>query len=105
MNTENTPPEIIGIEKYGEAVYDELLAGQFSMHADMLAHGSDANTSDRRRCGLTIRYCPPSVIPTDEHWASGAIRCRGNTDAPHWRFNPAPVGDTIRDWTTPVGGN
>ena len=97
--------EIVGIETMGEAVYNELKAGQFSLHADMLAHGSDANTSNRRRCGLTIRYCPPCVVPQNKEWASGAIRCRGNQPISHWKLNPAPEGNTIADWTTPVGGN
>ena len=97
--------EIVGTEEMGQPVYNELKAGQFSLHADMLAHGSDPNPSLRRRCGLTIRYCPPDVRPLEPNWAAGAIRCRGSAPAPHWNLNPPPRGDTIKDWTTPVGGN
>ena len=32
-----------------------------SIHADLLLHGSEANDSDRRRCGLTLRYCAADV--------------------------------------------
>ena len=40
------------VENYGEPVYVELKAGEASLHSDLLLHGSDANTSTRRRCGL-----------------------------------------------------
>jgi len=38
-----------------------LTAGQMSIHSDLLLHGSGANESDRRRCGLTLRYCTADV--------------------------------------------
>jgi len=44
-----------------QAVDLVLEAGQISIHHGHLIHGSNPNRSDRRRCGLTIRYCPPSV--------------------------------------------
>ena len=40
-----------------------LKAGQMSIHHGLLVHGSNPNLSSRRRCGLTIRYCPPHVRP------------------------------------------
>lgn len=40
-----------------------LEAGQFSIHDGALIHGSLPNRSDRRRCGLTMRYVRPSVRP------------------------------------------
>ncbi len=49
------------VEKYGEPVYVELKAGEASLHSDLLLHGSDANESDRRRCGLTLRYTAGDV--------------------------------------------
>jgi Protein involved in biosynthesis of mitomycin antibiotics/polyketide fumonisin len=38
-----------------------LKAGEFSLHDGALIHGSLPNRSDRRRCGLTLRYIPASV--------------------------------------------
>ena len=48
-------------ESFGEIVPIELEAGEASIHSDLLLHGSDSNSSDRRRCGLTLRYCTPDV--------------------------------------------
>ncbi len=48
-------------EQYGQIVFDVLKAGEVSLHSDLLLHGSDANDSDRRRCGLTLRYCSAEV--------------------------------------------
>ncbi|MEM1377058.1 MAG: phytanoyl-CoA dioxygenase family protein [Pseudomonadota bacterium] len=58
--------ELVGADGMGKPFVNALKAGQISLHADMLAHGSLANTSNRRRCGLTIRYCPAEVRITDE---------------------------------------
>jgi len=46
-----------------QAVNLELRSGQISIHHGQLIHNSHPNHSDRRRCGLTIRYCPPHVKP------------------------------------------
>ncbi|MDA0323993.1 MAG: phytanoyl-CoA dioxygenase family protein [Verrucomicrobia bacterium] len=97
--------EVSDIEQYGEPVYDELKAGEFSLHADMLAHGSEANASDRRRCGLTIRYCPPSVVPIHPGWGSNGILCRGSADGSAWTFPPVPEGDNIQARIEAIGGN
>jgi hypothetical protein len=40
------------------ARFDELEPGQLSLHDVMLVHGSEPNTSARRRAGLTFRYMP-----------------------------------------------
>ncbi|WP_146403350.1 phytanoyl-CoA dioxygenase family protein [Planctomycetes bacterium CA13] len=48
-------------EKYGKWRRTPLRAGQVSIHSDLLVHGSMPNNSDRRRCGLTLRYCPADV--------------------------------------------
>ena len=91
----------------GAPFTNTLKAGQMSLHADMLVHGSQANTSDRRRCGLTLRYCPPSVAITDPKWATGveAILCRG--DAGAWNTHPRPTNDDITKTSSPhvVGNN
>lgn len=91
----------------GEPVTNALRAGECSLHADMLVHGSGPNRSDRRRCGLTLRYCPPSVRVTDEGWRRGveAVACRGS--AGDWTTHPRPEGDDIRATSSPraVGNN
>lgn len=86
-----------------------LRAGQISLHADMLVHGSLANRSGRRRCGLTLRYCPPEVEITDEAWARGveAILCRGSDPSGRWTHHPRPDNDDITATSSPhvVGNN
>lgn len=91
----------------GAPFVNSLKAGQMSMHADMLVHGSLPNSSSRRRCGLTLRYCPPEVKITDEAWAKGveAILCAG--EAPGWKTFPRPDNDDITKTSSPhvVGNN
>ena len=90
-------------EAMGTPVVDTLKAGQFSLHADMLVHGSLANHSNRRRCGLTLRYCPPEVRIVDDEWAQGveAIICRGEDPSGYWKHHPRPSNDDITKTTTP----
>ena len=99
--------ETAGAEQMGAPFTNELKAGQISMHADMLVHGSLANTSDRRRCGLTLRYCPPEVEITDPDWARGveALLCRGS--AGDWKTYPRPDNNDISKTSSPhvVGNN
>jgi hypothetical protein len=73
---------------YGDAEVDVALsAGQFSMHSDLLLHGSEANESHRRRCGLTIRYAAADVT-TWYDWHKKGIVVRGENTGNHWA-NPA----------------
>lgn len=96
-------------ETLGAPVTNSLKAGQISLHADMLVHGSLPNLSQRRRCGLTLRYCPPEVRITDAAWAGGveAIICRGKDPSGHWTHHPRPDNDDITRTTSPhvVGNN
>ncbi|MEM0937385.1 MAG: phytanoyl-CoA dioxygenase family protein [Pseudomonadota bacterium] len=101
--------ETDGAEDLGAPFTNALRAGQISLHADMLVHGSLPNVSDRRRCGLTLRYCPPEVRITDPAWATGveAIVARGRDPSGQWRHHPRPENDDIRTTTSPhvVGNN
>lgn len=73
---------------YGDDEVDVTLqAGQFSMHSDLLLHGSAANNSDRRRCGLTIRYAAADVT-TWYDWHLKGIVVRGENTSGKWA-NPA----------------
>jgi len=79
-------------EQYGTVVYNELLAGQISIHSDLLLHSSDANHSQRRRCGLTLRYCTPDVRGT-LGWNNEGILISGADPEGHWGNPPRPVRD------------
>jgi ectoine hydroxylase-related dioxygenase (phytanoyl-CoA dioxygenase family) len=48
-------------EEDASAVDAALRAGEISLHHGALIHGSNPNRSQRRRCGMTIRYVPPHV--------------------------------------------
>ncbi|GAB5402299.1 MAG: phytanoyl-CoA dioxygenase family protein [Aureliella sp.] len=76
-------------EQYGDIVLDELKAGQISMHSDLLLHGSEANDSDRRRCGLTLRYAAASVR-AELGWNEKGVIVRGSDSANHWSNNARP---------------
>uniref|UniRef100_W5NCG1 Zgc:174917 n=1 Tax=Lepisosteus oculatus TaxID=7918 RepID=W5NCG1_LEPOC len=43
-----------------------LQAGQMSVHDGLLVHGSEPNTSSRRRCGFVIRFVPTSAFPVQD---------------------------------------
>ncbi|MFM7040230.1 MAG: phytanoyl-CoA dioxygenase family protein [Planctomycetaceae bacterium] len=74
-------------ESFGTIVVDDLLAGEASIHNDLLLHGSDANLSSRRRCGLTLRYAHASVRAAMS-WNEKGIVVRGSDPDGHWK-NPA----------------
>jgi len=57
------PDDLVDTEK---AVLCPLLAGQMSIHDGLLVHASDANTSQRRRCGFVIRYVSTCAHPTED---------------------------------------
>ena len=62
-----------------------LEAGEISIHSDLLIHGSKPNQSHRRRCGLTLRYCPPEVR-AGESWHKKGVWVIGEDPENHW-FN------------------
>jgi non-haem Fe2+, alpha-ketoglutarate-dependent halogenase len=77
------------------AVDLELRAGEISLHHGMLIHGSNPNRSSRRRCGLTLRYIPPSVRHVEENslrrpWQ--AILVRGEDRFHYFGDRSAPFG-------------
>lgn len=55
-----------GLVQADKAVLCPLLAGQMSVHDGFLVHASEANTSQRRRCGFVIRYVPTCAYPTED---------------------------------------
>ena len=79
-------------DQFGEPVDDELQAGEMSMHSDLLLHGSEANDSDRRRCGLTLRYCAADVRAGMDWNAKGVI-VSGSDPSGHWANPARPARD------------
>ena len=74
---------VAGVEKLGEPIAVELKAGEISIHSDLLLHGSEANQSARRRCGLTLRYCPADVRAR-LGWNAKGVIVSGRDEAAHW---------------------
>jgi ectoine hydroxylase-related dioxygenase (phytanoyl-CoA dioxygenase family) len=83
---------VVGAENLGEPVNVELKAGQISIHSDLLLHGSEANQSNKRRCGLTLRYCP-AMVRADLGWNAKGIIVSGSDPSHHWANPPRPAND------------
>ena len=83
---------VVGAETLGQPVDVELKSGQISIHSDLLLHGSEANQSSRRRCGLTLRYCPASVR-AELGWNAKGVIVSGRDDSGHWANPPRPETD------------
>lgn len=79
-------------EQFGDPVDVELRAGEASIHSDLLLHGSEANVSDRRRCGLTLRYCAADVR-AGLAWNEKGVLVRGSDPSGHWANPPRPDND------------
>jgi ectoine hydroxylase-related dioxygenase (phytanoyl-CoA dioxygenase family) len=76
-------------ERYGTPVDVELKAGEVSLHSDLLLHGSEANHSDRRRCGLTLRYCAAEVR-AGLGWNAKGVHVSGSDPSGHWANRARP---------------
>lgn len=79
-------------EKLGKPFNVELKAGEISIHSDLLLHGSEANESKRRRCGLTLRFCPASVR-AGLGWNEKGVIVSGKDESGHWANLPRPSAD------------
>ncbi|MEM6690664.1 MAG: phytanoyl-CoA dioxygenase family protein [Planctomycetota bacterium] len=74
---------------YGTHRRTPIPAGQISIHSDLLVHGSMPNHSDRRRCGLTLRYCPADVYAY-LGWNGKGVVVAGTADSALWPGCPRP---------------
>lgn len=75
-----------------KAVDCVLKAGGVSVHHPNIIHGSNANNSPRRRCGLTIRYIPTTtriLTKDNQRWPS-AFLLRGEAVPGVNDYNPRP---------------
>ena len=94
--TETDPSNVLNqtvpeVEKYGDPVNVQLKAGEASIHSDLLLHGSEANQSSRRRCGLTLRYTTGDV-KAYMGWQDKGVIVAGDPP-PHWSNRPRPTED------------
>ena len=92
--TETDPSNVLNqtvpeVEKYGDPVNVTLKAGEASIHSDLLLHGSEANQSTRRRCGLTLRYTTGDVRAY-MGWQDKGVIVAGDPP-PHWSNRPRPT--------------
>lgn len=79
-----------GFVDESKAVDIILNPGDVSVHHPNIIHGSNANTSPRRRAGLTIRYIPTTTrIVTKKLWPS-AFHLRGQVHPEINQYNPIP---------------
>ncbi|HLK65169.1 MAG TPA: phytanoyl-CoA dioxygenase family protein [Bryobacteraceae bacterium] len=81
---------VADVQNLEKPVDDELSAGEISIHSDLLLHGSEANYSSRRRCGLTLRYCPADVR-ANLGWNAKGVIVRGIDPSGHWGNSPRPL--------------
>jgi len=79
-------------ETLGKPVNVELKAGEISIHSDLLLHGSEANQSNRRRCGLTLRYCP-AIVRAGLGWNAKGVIVSGKDESGHWANPPRPQAE------------
>jgi ectoine hydroxylase-related dioxygenase (phytanoyl-CoA dioxygenase family) len=71
----------------------ELKAGQISVHHGALLHASQPNLSNRRRCGLTVRFVDPSVKQKRPNSKAGVWRgilVRGEDNYGHYPATARP---------------
>lgn len=83
---------VAGAETLGEPINVELKAGEVSIHSDLLLHGSEANQSKRRRCGLTLRYCP-AIVRAGLGWNEKGVIVSGKDESGHWANPTRPETD------------
>lgn len=73
-----------------QAVDMVLRPGDVEVHHPMIVHGSNANTSPKRRAGLTIRYIPTSTrITGEEQPFPSAFWLRGERGENQYQEVPA----------------
>ena len=71
-----------------------LKVGQISLHDDGLLHGSLPNNSNRRRCGITMRFSPVNVKADLSIWPHFETQLvRGNDTYKLNPIAPIPMGE------------
>ena len=97
---------VVEHESYDDAVLNEMGAGEVSLHTDLLLHGSPPNFSDRRRCGIALRYLAAEVkvVPGGESWTQSAVHIGDGDASGYWPNRPRPLKDEPHKMAAFVGG-
>ncbi len=100
---ENVLGREIAVDVDESAAVDMILApGDVEVHHPNIVHGSNANTSTQRRCGLTIRYIPTTTRITDpETPYPSAFHLRGARGVNE--YQPLPRYDAGRHFPFAAG--
>jgi ectoine hydroxylase-related dioxygenase (phytanoyl-CoA dioxygenase family) len=77
---------VTGVEQLASPIDVELQAGEISIHSDLLLHGSEANQSTRRRCGLTLADVRAAL-----GWNAKGVIVSGSDESGHWSNPPRPL--------------
>jgi non-heme Fe2+,alpha-ketoglutarate-dependent halogenase len=75
------------------AVNIGLKAGEISLHNGLIAHGSQPNRSDSRRCGLAMTYLPTGVQQVQDNSLGSkwkAMLVRGENEEGYFESYPHP---------------
>ena len=78
-----------------------MQAGSMSIHDSYVLHGSDPNTSDRRRAAYTMRYANARTVAvdTEAHWVPVyLVRGEGGPNAE--RYIDLRPGTSVPDHLT-----
>lgn len=108
----NTAIENVLASEMDPALVDEtravdltLAPGDVSIHHPNIVHGSNANTSPLRRCGLTIRYIPTSTRILLDRPNTGPLTPEGrHPSAFLLRGQAAPGVNEYNNWPRYVAG-
>ena len=90
-NNQEIDPAFIDESKAADL---ELKAGQASLHHGLTVHGSNPNRSNRRRCGMTVRFTTPNVRPVPGIFVDKPILISGKDRYGHFEYLPKPTFDS-----------
>ena len=97
---------VVEHENYDQTVLNEMRAGEVSLHTDLLLHGSPPNFSERRRCGIALRYLAAEVkvVPGGESWTRSAVHIGNGDPSGYWPNRTRPLKDEPHKMASFVGG-
>jgi len=75
-----------------EAIDVVLSPGQFSLHHELIVHGSNDNRSNERRIGLAVRYIAPTARQVVDARDTATL-VRGVDRLGHFEHEPRPLAD------------